>query len=82
NLARFKEEGIIISVGTVNGQDRIDGDTKPHAHFICSKCGRVIDVNASVDNKNINEEIDRQYNVKTSYHELTYFGECDRCINN
>ncbi len=37
NINRFKEEGRIISVGVVNGQERLDGNTVPHSHFICKK---------------------------------------------
>ena len=44
NLSQFKNDGVISSVGTVNGQERFDGTTEPHSHFICSKCGCVIDV--------------------------------------
>ena len=36
NLARFKQEGRILSVGFVNGQERFDGNTAFHPHFICS----------------------------------------------
>ena len=41
NLARFKERGEIISVGTVNGIERFDGNTNPHVHFICTNCSIV-----------------------------------------
>ncbi len=44
NLSLFREEGRIISVGTVNGQERFDADTSPHAHFVCDRCGAVIDM--------------------------------------
>ena len=44
NLALFREEGKAMSVATVAGQERFDGRTHPHAHFICEKCGRVDDV--------------------------------------
>lgn len=47
NISMFKERGMVISVGTVNGQERFDGNVKPHPHFICTKCGAVIDVNQS-----------------------------------
>ena len=40
NLALFREEGKAMSVATVAGQERFDGRTHPHAHFICEKCGR------------------------------------------
>ena len=44
NLAMFIRDGDAVSVGTVAGQERYDADTHPHAHFICSECGRVLDV--------------------------------------
>lgn len=42
NLALFKSQGLIQSVGTVNGSERFDADTRPHVHFICSACGAVM----------------------------------------
>ena len=41
NLALFKEQGLIMSLGTVNGVERFDGNTEPHVHFICTECGKV-----------------------------------------
>ncbi len=44
NLSIFKEEGTIVSVGIVNGQERFDAVTEPHTHFICTGCGAVLDM--------------------------------------
>ena len=44
NPAIFKQDGEIISVGTVAGLERFDGNTAPHAHFVCTKCTGVYDV--------------------------------------
>ena len=44
NLALFKEQGLITSLGTVNGVERFDGNTDPHVHFICTDCDAVIDL--------------------------------------
>lgn len=44
NLALFKREGRIVSVGVVQGLERFDARTEPHAHFICNHCGRVLDL--------------------------------------
>lgn len=44
NLALFKSQGLISSLGTVNGVERFDGDTSQHAHFVCRKCGDVSDL--------------------------------------
>ena len=44
NLALFRNQGLIRSLGTVNGAERFDGDTHSHAHFVCSGCGAVVDM--------------------------------------
>lgn len=44
NLNYFKEAGLAIGVGTVDGKERFDGNTAPHSHFICECCGKVLDV--------------------------------------
>lgn len=31
-------------VATVDGEERIDGRTDPHAHFVCSRCGKIYDL--------------------------------------
>ena len=36
----------------VNGEERIDGNTEPHPHFVCNKCKAVIDVE---DNQNADD---------------------------
>ena len=44
NLAMFRQEGVIRSLGTVDGQERFDFNTSPHAHFICRSCHRIFDI--------------------------------------
>lgn len=44
NLSLFREQGLVASVGTVGGVERFDGETAPHAHFICTRCGAVTDL--------------------------------------
>ena len=44
NLSLFKQQGLAVSVGTVNGVERFDGNTAPHVHFICTGCDAVIDL--------------------------------------
>lgn len=47
NIALFKEQGKIVSVTNVQGEERIDADTTDHAHFVCENCGCVYDVENS-----------------------------------
>ena len=43
NIGMFKDEGTVISVGTIDGQERFDGDIAPHGHFVCKVCRAVLD---------------------------------------
>ena len=44
NLSLFKQQGLITSLGTVNGIERFDGNTDSHVHYICTGCGKVLDL--------------------------------------
>jgi Fur family peroxide stress response transcriptional regulator len=44
NIALFREEGVVASVGVIDGEERFDGDVSPHPHFVCCRCGRVMDL--------------------------------------
>ena len=44
NLSVLAEEGLVVSVAHVNGQERYDARVEPHTHFICRRCARVIDL--------------------------------------
>lgn len=73
NLARFKEESRAISVATVGGQERFDGCTAPHAHFICRMCGAVTDVEG-VDFPSLPPSEGTVEGVQ-----LNYYGVCRDC---
>ena len=44
NLGVLVQEGQIISVGHINGQERYDAVTHAHPHFVCKSCGSVTDL--------------------------------------
>ncbi len=46
NIALFKEQGRVITVASVNGEERIDADVTDHAHFVCEHCNGVFDLNS------------------------------------
>lgn len=73
NLNQFKENGRAICVGNVDGQDRFDGDTSRHAHFICTSCGRVDDI------PDVEEPSMPKIDAKIDGYQLNYFGVCSDC---
>ena len=78
NLSQFKNDGVIVSVGTVNGQERFDGATYPHSHFVCDKCGCVLDVEDSSCG-NACAEISERYGVTAERCDVVFRGTCAAC---
>ena len=81
NLIFFQERGEIQSVGVVKGQERFDGTTAPHSHFVCNGCGCVIDLDAVKLNQDITRTVCDQYGLAVERHELTFYGLCPSCMN-
>lgn len=81
NLSEFSDEGLIISVGVVNGQERFDGNISEHSHFICLDCGEVIDVNAELD-PSFNETVGKINGLEVLFRQLTFYGRCNKCREN
>ena len=80
NLIFFQERGEIQSVGVVKGQERFDGVTAPHSHFVCTGCGTVMDLHKIKLDKNITRDVAEQYGLAVEHHELTFFGLCQTCM--
>lgn len=80
NLVFFKENGTIQSVGVVNGQERFDGDTMPHSHFVCDCCGAVIDLPEINLDEHIDQSVETKYHLTVGRHELTFHGTCQTCM--
>ncbi len=76
NLALFLEEGEAVRVATVAGQDRYDGCTRPHAHFVCRRCGQVIDVETPLPDP---AAFGRDMPGRVRDYSLTFYGVCDHC---
>lgn len=79
NLAVLTEEGQIISVGKVDGQERYDARTEPHAHFVCRGCRSVLDVFLPDVVSALYGEVDTRFGYLTEGHTLTLHGLCARC---
>ena len=79
NLALFKEQGLIISVGTVNGVERFDADTEPHVHFICRGCHKVDDLPGMIIPESICADADRYTGGRTETCSLSLTGLCSKC---
>ena len=82
NLTLFKEQGQIISIGTVNGVERFDGNTMPHVHCVCTDCTAVADQPQIEVPEELNKKVTQETGGQIQVCELTFVGRCSRCINN
>ena len=81
NLNHFKEQGLAISVATVNGVERFDGNTNPHVHFICNDCTAVIDLEDMEVPQALTTAAERSVGGKVAECQLSFTGTCKNCIN-
>ena len=74
NLNTLVSLGLIKRIKMPNKIDRYDHLNTSHAHFICRKCNKVIDLDESniIFNKNIGKNIVLDY-------EVNYNGICEDC---
>lgn len=79
NLALFKEQGLIVSIGTVNGVERFDGSAAPHVHYICSGCGRVLDLPEIEVPEALSSTAARTSGGRVDSCQLTFTGLCGNC---
>ena len=81
NLARFKQQGTIASVGTVRGVERFDGNTEPHVHFICHRCDAVIDLPQMQVPQSLSTQAATEAGGLVDVCQLTFTGVCSRCCS-
>ena len=67
--------GTVQVIGCVDGEDRYDGNTALHGHFICRSCGAVIDLPPiPVEPPDMSE-----VGEPDSYG-VTFYGRCSGCL--
>mgnify|MGYP004679712389 CR=1 FL=1 len=77
NLKALSESGEILTLETEDKKIRYDGDTTPHAHFICKGCGKIIDV----FDKIADEGALNKLGLKVTGEKLVFYGLCKDCQN-
>ena len=81
NLSRFKNQGVIQSIGIVNGIERFDGNTEPHVHFICTGCDAVDDLPQIEVPRFLSSSVEQSAGCNVHGCQLSFTGLCSECIN-
>ena len=79
NLSLFKDQGLIMSLGTVKGVERFDGNTLPHVHFVCTECGCIVDLPGISVPEELNAAVSRDSGGRVDSCQLTFTGLCGSC---
>jgi Fur family peroxide stress response transcriptional regulator len=78
NLNLLAEQGEVMKLNCSDGVVRFDGNPEPHYHFICSKCGSVLDLNMdSIDH--INDMAGKDFKGRIEGHTIIFHGNCPEC---
>ncbi len=79
NLSFLAENGQILKISTGIGPDHFDGFTEAHNHFVCRKCGRVLDLDYVADEKII-ADASKNFNGEIKGYDLQFYGTCEDCL--
>ena len=80
NLSLLCELGQIVKLPCDDKIDRYDCRVTPHNHFICDKCGCIVDLEMdSIDY--IKETASENFAGQISSYSVFFHGICERCLN-
>ena len=76
----FTERGLTKQIRLNEGKFRYElASRKDHHHLVCENCGRIEDINCSID------EVDREIKAKKQFavkhHSLEFYGICRSCLD-
>lgn len=80
NLALFRNQGLVQSIGAVKGIERFDGNTEPHVHFICNECGSVLDLPEVEAPAQLSEAVESGTGGRVNMYHLSFVGICKNCM--
>jgi Fur family peroxide stress response transcriptional regulator len=82
NLSLLAEQKELRKIVGEDGVLHFDCDTRPHSHFICRKCGRVMDMPLAagdMDEELIGDLVDESFKGHVDECSIVFFGSCEDC---
>ena len=80
NLSLLADIGEIQKLSNFGGADRFDRRTDEHCHFMCTECGKVMDLH-SQDFDSLVEKAEENFTGRITGCSIRFFGVCEECIN-
>ena len=80
NLSLLSDMGEIKKITVSGGPDRFDGNTAPHYHFFCSRCGCMMDMDLQMQT-DLDILAAEHFSGQIESHEIQFTGICPECMN-
>ena len=80
NLSLLSDIGEIQKLSSFGGADHFDGCVTPHCHFMCQKCGQILDLDMD-DMSDLVTKASEKFSEKITGYDLRFFGICEKCLN-
>lgn len=82
NLNLLTDLGEAVKIATPDGGDRFDGHIEPHNHFLCKKCGRLLDLKLDMNSiEEVNRLAAENFDGIIDSSSTLFYGECSDCIS-
>lgn len=78
NLAFLEEKGFILKVSIPGQPVRYDSHLEGHDHFICERCGKIIDIER--EDTDLDEDLYSHKGFKINSKEVFLKGICNDCL--
>lgn len=78
SLEVFKNIGLIQELNVGEGSFRYDYNTNQHPHIICTKCGRVDDIDDEML-FDLSDIVESKTGYKLTKQQLYFYGYCPKC---
>ena len=79
NLNILVEQGLVRRIDFGSTFDRYDANTDRHYHFICERCGSIMDLSLPIDDT-LNDRVGADTGFKATRHRIEFYGLCDKCL--
>ena len=79
NLSLLSSLGEIRKLESFGSADRFDARTDPHCHFMCTVCGKVLDMDAERYDKLLSEAAAAFEGGRITDYDASFFGICKDC---
>ena len=79
NLHILQEQGLAGRIDFGSTFDRFDANMEPHYHFVCERCGAIVDLDLPPEDE-LETRVERRTGFQVSRHRVEFYGVCAACL--